>query len=351
MNIFNSLNQFVCQITPEPSRSLDMKWMELIRYCDEHNDKNEELMLARILLNALRNKITGSAIGVNIYEQANDSPQIQLFNILIDQFPFVRYSQHITNTAIVKLLRQSPEATLIDIGIGQGTQVMNILKLLQKPGELKRLTIIGIEPFEDALSLATQQILEYSNNLELEINFIPVKEFVESLQFEHLDIVKGKLVVNASLALHHIPSEYQRQGTIKAIKSLNPEAFFLIEPNVNHFTGDLVKRFENCYKHFHALFKVIDQLDISTSDKNALKLFFGREIEDIIGKEEACRFEKHELATDWIAKLENGGFKITTSHFPSALEEQYGVCMELSPESYFAFSVDDETVLAVICAN
>jgi hypothetical protein len=107
----------------------------------------------------------------------------------------------------------------------------------------------------------------------------------------------------------------------------------------------------NCYNHYYNIFKVIDRLEISTKDKTGLKLFFGREIEDVIGNEEKDRYEKHELATTWISRLKNCGFQLNNTILKSPVASEAGVDIAYHPEGFLGFTNETETVLAVMFAQ
>src|SRR5690606_18749845 len=210
--------------------------------------------------------------------------QIRLFDILIHQFPFVKYSQAIANDAMIKVMRQQEQVCIIDIGIGLGTQMLHILERAKELEHLRKLTLIGIEPFENALCTAEEKIMQYKNQVGFELEFIAVREYIERTDLSTFADVNSAMIVNASLALHHIKTEADRNWVISAIHALQPKAFLLIEPNVNHFTNDLATRMLNSDDHFLGVFRVIDRLDASAEDKTGLKLFFGRELEDILSK-------------------------------------------------------------------
>lgn len=320
--------------------------------CMEGMDTDSEKLLATLFIKALNKKINSESIGENIYLGKYEISQIQLFDILIDKFPFVKFSQHITNTAIVEDLKDCREATIMDIGIGLGTQVLNMIEKAKSLDSLEKLHVVGIEPFGDALAKAEASILGCNGKVPFEITFTGIHNSVENVDFSSIPVSGEKFVVNASLALHHIQSGQQRREIIAKVKSLNPRAFVLIEPNVNHYETDFYRRFQNCYKHFHSIFQVIDRIEnISNNDKNALKLFFGREIEDVIGKEEKDRFEKHEPATHWIERLKESNFSIKNDFLKSPVEAGCGVEIAYHKEGFLGFTHGDETVLAVIYAN
>ncbi len=320
--------------------------------CVADMDTDSEKLLATLFIKALNKKIHSEFIGENIYLGKYDISQIQLFNILIEQFPFVKYSQQITNQAIIAEMQDSAEVTLIDIGIGQGTQVLNIIELAKTLPQLKSLHIVGIEPFGDALEKAAAQITAQNDQTSFDLQFTGIHDSVEKLELQAIPNLKGKIIVNASLALHHIQSEALRLKTIARVKALNPSAFILIEPNVNHYEPDFYKRFQSSYQHFNHIFKVIDRIEnIGNDDKNALKLFFGREIEDIIGKEEKDRFEKHEPATHWIKRLKAQDFTLKSDFLPAQIPATCGVEIKYHKEGFLGFTHIEETVLAIIYAN
>jgi hypothetical protein len=153
------------------------------------------------------------------------------------------------------------------------------------------------------------------------------------------------------LALHHIKTSAERNGVIADIRALKPEAFFLIEPNVNHFTNDLAARMLNSYEHFSSIFSVIDRLDASNEDKSGLKLFFGRELEDILSKaDDEERFEKHEPISVWLHRLKQSGFTVSAAPLLRESQEVLGVDIRPYPNGYVGFSEGTETILAVIAA-
>lgn len=349
--IFESLNNFMA-MAPDFDAATKIDIESFFDYCKEGMDTDSEKLLATLFLKALNKKINSENIGENIYLGKYEISQIQLFNILIEQFPFVKFSQQITNNAIVEAMTGCAVVTLMDIGIGQGTQVMHIIERAKSVNGLEKLHVVGIEPFGDALQMAEKNILGMNGIAPFEITFTAIHDGVENVDFAVFKNLSGKIIVNASLALHHIQSDIKRLETIAKVKSLNPAAFMLIEPNVNHFETDFYSRFQNSYRHFSHIFQVIDRIEnISNSDKNALKLFFGREIEDIIGKDEKDRFEKHEPATHWINRLKMNNFSIKSDVLKSPVTAGCGVNINYHQEGFVGFTHEDETVVAIICAN
>ena len=323
----------------------------LFDFCDRRQETASQQLMATLMRNATHQRFQTGVVHEHIYLKNDEVPQIQLFNILIEKFPFVKYSQYITNQAMIETIGDSEEVTLIDIGIGQGAQMLHVIESAKKLSTLKKLHIIGIEPFAEALHMAETNIRACAETVPFGIEFTGVHGFAEEIDFSGFKPVSGILIVNASLALHHIQSSQKRNQVITAIKQLDPEAFILIEPNVDHYEKDFAIRFMNCYHHYYNIFQVIDRLDITDKDKNALKLFFGREIADVIGKEEKDRHEKHEKATSWIARLKNSGFILNNTILRSPVTSEAGVDIRSHKEGFLGFTHETETVLAVMYAQ
>ena len=351
-DIHFTLSRFM-KAAPEQFDALTKLEIEsFFAYCAAGMDHDSEKLLATLLLKALNKRIHSERIGENIYLGKYEISQIQLFNILIEKFPFVRYSQQITNTAITEEMRGAAEVTIIDIGIGQGTQVLNIIEMAKALPGLKKLHVVGIEPFGEALARAEATILACNGKVPFEVAFTAIHDVAENVDFAAIKGLSGKIIVNASLALHHIQSAKQRTETLSKIRLINPDALVLIEPNVNHYEPNFFARFKNCYNHFYSIFQVIDRIEnISETDKNALKLFFGREIEDIIGKEENDRYEKHEPATHWIERLLENRFSLRSDFLKAPVEPGCGVEISYHKEGFLGFTFGDETVLAVLYAK
>ena len=276
--------------------------------------------------------------------------QIQLFDILIDKLPYVKYSQSIVNHEVVKLLSHQKEATLLDVGIGIGTQVCNILTNATHLDNLEKLVIVGIEPSPEALAKAVAAIMAMKPQLPFAIELKPIVGFAEHIDLRMIDYGTPNIIVNASLALHHIQTSTLRNNVIAQLREINPLAFFLIEPNVNHFEPDFLQRIENAFNHFYSLFRTIDGLDINPNEKSSLKQFFGREIEDILGKPEESRFEKHEPAQHWLNRLHACGYDIKTHLLNAPVSFEAGVVIRQHPEGFLGFTFDSETVLSIIYA-
>ncbi|MBA4851078.1 transcriptional regulator [Emticicia sp. BO119] len=286
-------------------------------YHESLEDLDEpEAMFTYTLAKAMRKHLTDGQLQEHIYLQRFEIPQIRLFELLIQQFPLANLSQHCTNTLLIDVLINHPNPVLMDIGIGTGFQVSNIIEGLSKKADnqIKCLTIIGIEPFADALRMTEENIKRASQNAPFEIRLIIKEAFIEQMTQEELSRMLPAeydgLYINASFALHHIRLISQRKAVFEVLKNLNANAFVLSEPNSDHFEPSYEKRFQNCKYHYGLLFQIIDTLPITATEKAALKLFFSREIDDVLGNTEEVRVEKHFATEQWVELLKETGFTL-----------------------------------------
>ena len=328
----------------------------LLDFCLREIDENTDKLLATLFIRALKKHVGPVGIDEHIYLKKFEVPQIKLFDLIIKHFPFVNLGQKITNSLITDAMINTKKAVLIDVGIGRGIQTVSLLNEIhqRKDIDIEEITVIGIEPFKEAISEARRSIKTMASTLDIKLNFFGIDTFAEDIQEEdlakYLPDEDFDLFINASLALHHIQTPSQRTDFIAEMAKLKPRAFLLTEPNVNNMEPDLYKRFQNSYEHFSHVFQVIDGLNIKRKEKNALKLFFGREIEDIIGKHNKERFECHDKAENWVSRLQDAGFKIN-KHFPyPVIKNNSSIRLEHSDKGFLGFNHKSETVLSIIYA-
>lgn len=351
-NVRNQLHKLGQLLEPQHFEARNELLEDLIAACASGREQHSEKMLGYLMGVNLRMRFSGAGITENLYDSTGSVSQIRLFDILIQQFPFVKHSQELVNAAILDILRQHEEVCIIDIGIGLGTQMLQVLEQAKNLTNLRKLTLVGIEPFENALQTATEKMALIREQTGYELEFVPVLAYIEELGLQQFVPADTACIVNASLALHHIRTDAGRNRVIAGVRALQPEAFFLIEPSSNHFTNDLAARMLNSYEHFRGIFNVIDRLDASAEDKTALKLFFGRELEDILSKsEDGERFEKHEPVSAWLHRLQQAGFTADASRLLREPKEVLGVHIQPVAKGYVGFSEGAETILAMIAAS
>ncbi len=294
----------------------------------------------------------------NLYLANSSIAQIDLFKLLIEELPHVAFAQQIVNDMIVNMCLAHKHVVLLDIGIGTAHQCSKIIQqLAEKSSTLKEITIIGIEPSAKSLVAAQKKLQGIETAISL--NFHQINNCVENIsaktwanlakQYQHQNVV-----INASFALHHIKNNEQhpniREDIFHFLHDLHPLAVFLSEPNSNHLETSFIQRFENCLYHFNLVFKLINELAISGDEKRALKLFFGREIKDIIGNPEELRSERHELATTWIDRLHKANFQLQDNFANYLPQSADFIDIRSTREQFLSFEYQQESLVAVMHA-
>jgi hypothetical protein len=321
-----------------------------------HGDDLSGLIFASALMKRID---ANSHLTSNLYLKDYELPQIELFNLMANKFPFVKEAGRLANTLLAEALKGHEEALLMDIGIGSGQQIAALLRLMEDKGQLPRkLTVIGVEPAAASLRAAELTVRNVAAAVGVELEFIPVGKCLEDLndaEWAALRALQGPLVINEAFSLHHVATCPARgdlkDAVLRRVRSLQPAAFVLSEPHSDHHTKELSARFANCWRHFGLAFSAIDQLDISQLEKNSIKThFFSREIEDILGNDEFCRVERHETAAMWMGRLRRAGFTVQEPSPQAAQQPSEGITSVSLRDGYLGLDFGHQTLVAVIHA-
>ncbi|MEM9808414.1 MAG: GRAS family protein, partial [Cyanobacteria bacterium P01_D01_bin.56] len=203
-----------------------------------HPKAVNHLVFARAMAEHLSGTIADKA---NLYLQPYKIPQIQLFNLLASKVPLVSLVSELATGLMIDACDGRDDVTLIDIGIGTGRQMVELLHhLAHKPISPRRVHIIGIEPSIQSLSLAQKAILATAHGLPFEVTFTPFCNGIEDLDnqaWQQLSHQCNCPIINASFALHHIcdiAGQDVRTAVLQRLHQLNPALIVLSEPNTDH---------------------------------------------------------------------------------------------------------------------
>jgi len=262
----------------------------------------------------------------------------------------------LANELLARFVGEHPEVTLLDIGIGSRHQEVAMLRVLAAQGRLpRRLNVIAIEPDAGSLIESQAALFEATAEAGVELEFVAVHKVIEDVTSEEwaeFASFGAPLVVNASFAAHHIrcaEGEPLRDQVFRRIRELDPDAVVLAEPSSNHHAASLVTRFQNAYHHFGLTFQLIDELDVTPREAAAMKMFFAREIEDIVANAEESRCERHEPVDAWVRRLRRAGFA-PCADFEFARAHRHPLVRVAPRDGYVALEYADEPLVAVICA-
>lgn len=347
--------QSLAQRLPDQLTEADKAELEAIyQQCLETLD-DSEAMFGYVLAKAMRKHVAGGQSNEHIYVQQFEIPQIRLFELLIQQLPLAALTQQCANALLTESLKNAEYPVLLDIGIGTGMQVVNVLRLLaqQNGCRVKQITVVGIEPFADAVRAAEKNFAEL--HLPFQVHFTASVGFVEKMTLAEIQALLpthyDTLVVNASFALHHIQQAAQRETVFGHIRDLAPKAFVLSEPVSDHFEPHYATRFRNAVTHYGLVFEVIDSLDITKKEKAALKLFFSREIDDVLGHTEAVRVEKQYATHQWLELFRTTGFTLEKPITSFDAEEMNGAVLRADLPQRYAVVFKNEEITNVFWAK
>ncbi|HET6229672.1 MAG TPA: GRAS family protein [Longimicrobiaceae bacterium] len=311
-----------------------------------------------IFASALSRRLAWERSGeINLYLQQFQRSQISLFNLVAQHLPTVGLAGRAANDVLAQLLGGRGEITLLDLGIGTGRQETALLRQLAIEGRLpERLNVIAVEPDAGSLAIAEADIQAMAEEIGLPLRFLPVPKLVEDLAPEDWGAFAwtgAPLVVNAAFALHHVRNTETapaRDQLFHWLRGIDAEAVVLSEPSSDHLTDDFRQRFLNCWHHFGQTFRLIDSLELPAADAGAMKTFFAREIEDILGNPDERRYERHQPAEAWVSQLRDAGFTPAPDLSFAAGGDFDGVRM-VAREGYVGLDYQEETLVAILCAT
>jgi hypothetical protein len=255
------------------------------------------------------------------------------------------------------------EITLLDLGIGGGRQIRGLIQTLAERGSLPpKLTVIGVDPMEQSLEQVGAGLSGLAADLRLPFQFVPVRAAAEDLTPDDwigFRRFHGELFATATFSLHHVGRDNtgtsRKDAVLRNLKLIEPSAFVLTEANGDFENDDLVTRFVETWEFYGTCFDILDRMTLPPDLRAAAKLFFGRELEDILGSHSAHRCERFDTVARWQERLRNAGFSPhpLLGNAPSrriALEPD-DLMTTTFQTGWVGFAHEGYTVAAVMCAH
>ncbi|MCE9671659.1 GRAS family protein [Myxococcus stipitatus] len=276
----------------------------------------------QLFASAIARRLDGPRAGArNPYLQplcVDGARQIDLFRLLMTHLPLASCADALANAVLGGLLAGREEATLLDVGMGQGRQEARLLRGMAARGLLpRRLTVVGVDPSAESLAQAEATVNDVARELGATLRFERVVAPVEALSgatWAWLATLPRPLVVNAAFSLHHVAEApgsggEARDAVLRHLRAVEPAGLVLCEPDVDHFRAEPLARFANAWNHFTHVFHLLDTLPVPEDERAAIKRFYGREVDDVVGTvDESARCERHERARTWQRRLRRAGF-------------------------------------------
>lgn len=302
--------------------------------CDLEGRRDSMAIQSRVFAGALAKTLSQSADErANLYLRDYEVPQIKLFDLLASRVPVVSWARQLGTALLADLCRGEREVTLIDIGIGLGSQEVALLyQLARAPNSPKRLTIVAIECQAGSLDEAERALERAGEETGIELSLlklaVPVEELSER-DWSRIERQPGCKIAVSSFAMHHVrrnEGAETRDHVLSRLARLGVKGFVLTEPDSDHLNDDYLARFDAAWQHFGAVFRMLDDLDLGETERNALKVsFFGREIADILGTVHGSRSERHEPTEHWWNRLTRAGFVPQRARMPHSMPRERGL--------------------------
>lgn len=273
--------------------------------------------LAYLLSAGLARRLAGPEPDTNLYRQTFDVSHLDIYSLLRAKDPLFLSAYPIANEQLIGLMRGQPVVTLLDLGVGDGSQLVELVEELARRQKLpERLKIIGVDLSTSNLRTAETRLLVAARQSGCQLTFHPIARLIEELEESDWDLVAqspGALVVNATFTMHHIRHTSSRpdaRDTLFArLYALKPMGIVICEPCADFNLPGFRERLRHAARFFGAMFCHIDDLDVTTEERRLLKFaFWGREMLDILGSCEVGRCERFETPHSWLARLRKAGF-------------------------------------------
>lgn len=163
--------------------------------------------------------------------------EVRLANIRkLASTPFLKNPYQLAVGAIFEEIRDREQARVLDVGVGSGAQMVELLGLLQRqPHRLRRLEIVGLDFVPEFLETAGRNILARGQELagRVAVSYRPVRGRIEALDGAALRAITGEGpldAANASIALHEVPGE-AKAVALRNLRAVTPRCFVLVEWN------------------------------------------------------------------------------------------------------------------------
>lgn len=245
-----------------------------------------------------------------------------------------------TLKAIANFARRTPppaanfQPTIIDIGPGNGTLIVEIIKQLLALYPIESMHLVLIEQSPEMLAAAQKHCRE---SLPIPITFTPICCKIQQIAAHQLEIINERQpiwFINASLSLHHMPKEI-KVPTMAMLAELSTYCL-VSDAHYNHDlpdkdTPELVYSVTESYG-----FVIKDVLNsrVSETDKKlCINNFLLTEAINILKNDRANRGDYHTLIGEWQEIADRGKWQvIETTPTVSLSERPFTFTMELKPK-------------------
>jgi hypothetical protein len=165
------------------------------------------------------------------------SEQTRLANIAkLAATPLLKNPYQLAVGAIFETIRNREHARVLDVGVGSGAQMLELLRLLGRAEhQVRRLELVGLDFVDQFLEAAGARVAAEAATLDgrLDVTFEPVSASVDALDRATIERVRrpaGLDAANATIALHEVPGE-NKLTALRNLRALSPRQLVIAEWN------------------------------------------------------------------------------------------------------------------------
>ncbi|KAL2495774.1 Scarecrow-like protein 18 [Forsythia ovata] len=269
-----------------------------------------------------------SSSNVNTAEFGSDETLVQSSYLLLNQLtPYIRFSQLTANQAILEATEGQQAIHILDFDIMHGVQWPPLMQAMAERFPPPTLRITGTGSDLEVLRRTGDRLAKFAHSLGLRFQFHPLiilnNEDPISVASAVLLLPDETLAVNCVHYLHRLLKDRDRLRLfLHRIKAMNPKIFTMAEREANHNHPIFLQRFVEALDHYAAVFDSLEATLPPTSHERLTveKIWFGREIADIVAAEGESRKERHERFRSWKIMLRSSDF-INVPLSPFALSQ------------------------------
>ncbi|XP_028081242.1 scarecrow-like protein 18 [Camellia sinensis] len=257
-----------------------------------------------------------SSSAVNVPDSESDEAVVQSSYLTLNQVtPFIRFSHLTANQAILEAIDGQAAIHILDFDIMHGVQWPPLMQAIAERFPLPSLRITGTGQDLEMLRRTGDRLSKFAHSLGLRFQFHPLLLFntddPTSVAAAVLLLPDETLAVNCVLYLHRLLKDRDKLRLfLQRIKAMNPRVVTVAEKEANHNHPLFMNRFIEAVDHYTALFDSLEATLPPNSRERLVveRVWFGREIEDIVAAEGDRRRQRHERFRSWEVMLRSSGF-------------------------------------------
>jgi SAM-dependent methyltransferase len=163
------------------------------------------------------------------------SEEMRLANIAkLATTPLLRNPYQLAIGAIFEAIRGQEVARVLDVGVGSGAQLVELLALFRAhKHRVRRIELVGLDLMDEFLERAGERIASAGAPDGTEVVYVPVRGRIEELDEAQVREIGGATqldAANATISLHEVPGE-RKLAALQNLRRVSPRHLVIAEWN------------------------------------------------------------------------------------------------------------------------